>query len=1018
MDAVFLKLLNMSITASWLILAVIAARFALKKAPKWMNCALWGLVGLRLLFPFSIESVLSLIPSAETVSPDILYSQTPEITSGIPAINGAINPVISGSLAPEVGASVNPIQILTAVSSVIWLVGVAAMLLYAAVSYLWMRRKVRASIHVREAVWICDDIKTPFILGIFKPRIYLPSGMDEGTEAHVIAHENAHLKRRDHWWKPLGFLLLAVYWFNPVVWLAYILLCRDIELACDEKVIRGMEKGDMLAYSEALYSCSVPRKMVMVCPLAFGEVGVKERIKTVLNYKKPAFWIIAGAVIACVVVAVCFLTSPKVELDSYLLFDSQASTGDTVAHYSASFGDEIKRATIYIEEWQNGVCIDDKAAIYAAPFDSLSITQNIPRDNDVWTGLDVGVYVDGNGGAPLLASFHFPDGTHYFGESWCEYGMDSESEKLEITAGTEYILAAMVFDDGSGIRVFNCETLMAEPERLASYQYAVVVRVVFRSEKSVILGEIDLHAAALSLNDVIILSQKGEELTWADFNGYSYIETGSGLYIRVYEIDEMFSLWIGGGSTNVTPMYIRLVSEANRDDYIDIRTEDVTDFISAHRFDVLPVTFGSADLDRDGKAESFEVSETDPVGIYTLDVLKDDGSALWSEDAGTAHVGWNGLYLYQGEDGFYILRYNPTMYQGEADYHYELFTLEGGEVHTAASRSVKFSVNPNSLPTEEKLAEMNSFASEVNALLKNSIVLLSTAKEGELFLGGVSAEPFMEDYSILDDAADPLDAAVSAAIMDHNKNGYHAGDFACESHVILASAGGGPASSGKIETVSVYAMVLYQEYGFSGATFHEVSGSHIPTVLTFDIGEDGTYTLTEYWIPRDGSYYAPDIREKFPAGSVEDALDTQKYILAQKQNCYAQAVEYGKVDTDAVIGQLLDVITSSPASSSNPGDYIDAHLIEYRELTYYGDYTLKYVFSEFLKGGQTDLRGHIMRSIMDDLIGGEALGLEADTGQEYFDAWRAHVEGVYAQNDATYMQEKCPKGWLLLQMIG
>ncbi len=310
MDAVFLKILNMSLAAGWLIIAVVALRFLLRKAPKWLPCVLWAIVAIRLICPFSFESILSLIPSAETVSLDILYTREPVIHSGISSINSVVNPVITGSFTPTVGASVNPLQIWTAIASYVWLFGVAAMLLYVAISFLRLRKKATASLNIRDNIWICDDIKTPFILGIIKPRIYLPSGMDETQQIHVIAHESAHLKRRDHWWKPLGFLLLAVYWFNPLCWLAYIFLCRDIELACDEKVIRTMGKDDMIAYSEALLSCSVPRRLVMACPLAFGEVGVKERIKTVLNYKKPTFWIVVAAVAACVVVAVCFLTNP------------------------------------------------------------------------------------------------------------------------------------------------------------------------------------------------------------------------------------------------------------------------------------------------------------------------------------------------------------------------------------------------------------------------------------------------------------------------------------------------------------------------------------------------------------------------------------------------------------------------------------------------------------------------------------------------------------------------------------
>lgn len=321
MEAVFLKLVNMSITASYLVLAVLLLRVLLKKAPKNLHVALWGLVGLRLVFPFSIESVLSLIPSAQPLPEEFLYAATPQLQSGIPFVNDAVNPVIAGSLTPVEPASANPTQIWSFIFSHIWMIGVILMAVYAVISYLMVRWKVRVSMKVDKQLYLCDHIDTPFILGILKPRIYLPSELDQITADHVLAHENAHLKRRDHWWKPLGFGILSVYWFNPVMWLAYILLCRDIEMACDEKVIRDLGTAEKKAYSEALLQCSVPRRMITVCPLAFGEVDVKNRIKSVLNYKKPAFWIIVIAVIACIIVAVCFLTDPLVTIDPMTLED-------------------------------------------------------------------------------------------------------------------------------------------------------------------------------------------------------------------------------------------------------------------------------------------------------------------------------------------------------------------------------------------------------------------------------------------------------------------------------------------------------------------------------------------------------------------------------------------------------------------------------------------------------------------------------------------------------------------------
>ena len=317
MSELFLKIINMSISASWLVLAVLILRFVLKKAPKWINVLLWGIVAIRLICPFSFESTLSLIPSAETIPLNIGMDTTPTINSGISAINNAVNPIISQSNTPMAGSSVNLLQITIGIYEYIWIFGMIALALYTAISYWRLCRKVDTAVRYKDNIFQSENVSFPFVLGIIKPRIYLPFKMNGQYLEHVVAHEQAHICRKDHWWKPLGFLLLMIHWFNPLMWLAYVLLCRDIELACDEKVIKELGNEQRGDYTQALVACSINRRMIAACPLAFGEVSVKERVKSVMNYKKPAFWVIIISVIVCVGVAVCFLTNPK--QDSYTL---------------------------------------------------------------------------------------------------------------------------------------------------------------------------------------------------------------------------------------------------------------------------------------------------------------------------------------------------------------------------------------------------------------------------------------------------------------------------------------------------------------------------------------------------------------------------------------------------------------------------------------------------------------------------------------------------------------------------
>ncbi len=317
MSDLFLKIVNMSISASWLVAAVLILRLVLKKAPKWVNVLLWGIVAVRLICPFSFESALSLIPSAETFPEKIISGPSFDVQTGITPIDNRINDYLGDRYFEGVTVPTNNGNNVMTILTIVWIIGILLLVAYTVISYWRLNRKVDTAVHYKDNIFQSENVSSPFVLGIINPRIYLPFSMNEQDMEHVVAHEQAHIRRKDHWWKPLGFLLLTIHWFNPLMWLAYVLLCRDIELACDEKVIKGLGNEQRADYTQALVACSVNRRMIAACPLAFGEVGVKERVKSVMNYKKPAFWVIILAVIACVIVAVCFLTNPK--QDSYTL---------------------------------------------------------------------------------------------------------------------------------------------------------------------------------------------------------------------------------------------------------------------------------------------------------------------------------------------------------------------------------------------------------------------------------------------------------------------------------------------------------------------------------------------------------------------------------------------------------------------------------------------------------------------------------------------------------------------------
>lgn len=621
MSAVFLTLLNMSITASWLIAAVILYRVLFRNAPKTIRVVLWGLVGIRLIWPFSFESRLSLIPSAETISPDLLYSQTPVIQSGISRINQIVNPVLTESLAPAAGASVNPLQVISGIAAVVWLAGLLVLLSYAGISYLRLRRRVRPSIRLYDRLWLCDQIESPFILGLFKPRIYLPSTLSEPQLSHVISHETAHISRLDHWWKPLGYLLLAVNWFNPLVWLAYYLLCRDIELACDEKVIRTMPPDAKKDYSHTLLTLSLPRQMIAACPLAFGEISVKQRIRTILNYRRPAFWLIAAALLVSTAVAIGFLSDPKVTDEPPGQNEPRLDTGT----------------------FTGGALLANHMAISALPPEGRYFFEIIPTEKTL--------------------TIHGEDG------------------ELMISAN------AIRFDHLSGTELLR-----------------------------------DLETEAFSL----LMWQEREPADLIqpdDVISRGVYETAEGVRHAIYWINHR-PAWFGLGET--------------------ARLYELQTIAATGGFDPPQgVVVTRSDLDMDGQNEIITVISSSDAGLYQLKVQNAEGSDLWQTEMATAHVGWDSLFLCSQGGKEYLLRYNPTNFQGYCSYRYSLITLAGGKETVVQTRAIEFDVNGEN-PIDRNV--LDAFAAEVNQLLDHSLLLLST-EGGEAVVGLADPAPYREDYS-------------------------------------------------------------------------------------------------------------------------------------------------------------------------------------------------------------------------------------------------------------------------------
>lgn len=645
MSEVFLKVLNMSITAGYVILFILFFRLLLKKAPKNLSYVLWSVAAFRLVVPYSFKSILSLLPINSNVIPqDIAYSQNPGINSGIESIDL----FVSRSLpSPVVGASVNPLQVYSYIGSYIWILGLILFLLYGIVSVLLLKIKLKDAKEIEENVFEADNLKTPFLFGAISPKIYLPTGLGEDETRYILLHEINHVKRKDHLVKVFAFVILAVHWFNPLVWIAFILMSTDMELSCDQRVLATAEGNIKKPYANTLLTLAAKGNVLRAGPLAFGEGNMKDRIKNVLNHKKPSLWIIVLALLLTVVVSIGLIADPK-----------EKELNENSVSY------EIIKIV-------NGKEVHELDPVYA---------------EDIVMGY-------------MLSSSRLPG--------------------FDISLLNEYYL---------------------------------------------------IHAAY-------------EEGIVSDYYAFFY-----------------------------------------------------------------------------------------------------EGNAV-----------------VQGVDGYYCRVDN------------------------------------------ELLKKLTVFDVSINMM--NEITV--------------------SDY-------------ISKAILEENTDRHSNDDYATTAYSVLETVE-------KDNIVEVYAMVLYMEFEFDGGGFDQSRGSHMPVAMTFEKKKTGEYVLVDYWRPMDGSYYAPTIEERFPPQIYQEALDTQKYIVSHMQSCYEQVVEYAEVDTEHVIGKLFNEIMSSPAYMSDYTAYINEHIYEYRELIYYGKYTLGYCFDLFEKGDQSGLKGHIMASVLRDILGiKEDEGVD-NTGQDWYD---------------------------------
>ncbi len=841
-----INLINTSISACWLVGAVLLFRLVFRKAPRWLIVALWAVVAVRLICPVPIESRLSLVPTAEPIPSELL---TIDPTKGTERVTVEIieNPIYSGLVDSSV--SVNPdIGFTAALADLLWLYGVGAMLIYALLSCLIIFFKVRQSVKLRDNIFLCDRIETPFIFGIIRPKIYLPSFMGEEDTEFVLAHEEAHLKRKDHLWKPLGFFILTVYWFNPVIWLSYILLCRDIELACDERVIKEMGADIKKPYSMALINCSVPKRMITACPVAFGETGVKKRIKAVLNYRKPALWLIIAAAVTGIILAVCFATSPEtregtLSEKNYLIQTDEGEEMfrfDEVIEYTESF-------TVYKGE---------KSYFRATPGNGRSTVLNLLSS---------------------LSLERLPDMTS---EGLGQNGrIKAEGDKESVE---------LIFCDG-----FSKAFMRSTGSSVESSLYAVdaeKVKTFFDEEKYLKQGNIwecNLASSAYGHGFIVFYADELMKLTekpaakGGRISDYTSEEHGDG-YMWTPEITEdgvgseasvSFRGTMYGEEISFTVNIEKVGQNDGLSTYYLISAEDTVIGGWGNGYEYIlskPVPSGENN-------EWYCNPMLSHTAYSCINFYLPTEYKLVSAECtkGTAEI----ENRYYGEtDGEKLVRWHPDFdtYLTDESYEITVKALKKGE-------AVSFTVR---VIGQDKADETGGRSFTLEFV---DCIALSSGWAGYELRGTENTE------------ADTIDKAVSKAVLEQNAAYKAFGECPAEGHLILGT-------EEKDGIVTVYMLEQYSVYGFEDGWFIEQSGHSVPAVMRFE-KKDDQYIFLDAEYAEDGTNHIKSVRRMFPKiyeHRVTDPTDKDLEQLEAQKQAYAEAY-LASIGREAPIGDYSDI---------------------------------------------------------------------------------------------------------------
>jgi len=890
MDKLFLTILNMSFTGAFVIAVICLVRLPLKKAPKIISYCLWAVAGFRLVFPFSIESIFSLIPfNAQPIPTDIAMQQTPRINSGIPFMNSAVSEILP--VAPP-QASVNPLRIWTSIGTDVWLFGFCVFTIYGIFSFIVMKRKMKDSIHIKENIYKSENIKSPFVLGIFNPKIYLPTGLTEHETDYILLHEKTHIRRHDHIIKFFAYFVVCVHWFNPLAWIAFLLMGVDMEMSCDERVLKEIGGELKKDYSMSLLSLATERRFISGSPLAFGEGGIKERIKNVLNFKKSSRVVIFGAITLVAILTVGFAVNRNSQTasDGAGGIDELNGIAEMAIVYEAIPNSPFKDITLIPNA--NYESVSSIIPVYREIF-----LDNYERGKQIGfaegeEGMNWRIYEIKNYRQDYLLAVNDIGTEHvmstYRAEVLKQYVIENTTEKEKF----EKLAAVTLFKDGSA-------NLTTPP--ISSFAFVEPYYYTFKDDELLIHYENSSTFAIFDVMDDDTLAFKSSTVPLFADKGARYInspdyypsKTPTTTYKPQKWIDFKNSIDSENGA-----LYWDSIGEIKLDEFPDTTFTCTSEKLTATK------KFNNEEI-------RMELFEGMPIWeVYFADLNGDELPEICANVSFGSGIVDNSILIYDYAHSqlhnlsdrmifdYYLSIEDDQLTIRQKDFM-DTKTLARGTMGLFTSGGfgynlITFGID-RTIP-EDKIPPTVSTSNPPTTTVAPTIIRTPS-----------STIPSRTDAPNIS-----LEEAITKAIIDNNDNEHIKTHYKTEAHEIIGT-------DETDETLTVYAVALFESFTFNGEKLHSASGNLTPVAISFKKGANKTYTLTEYLVPEIGSKNNAFFEEKLP-NEILVETDTQNLILKTLRNAQKN---FGLKDYIAPQIKLLKPLEIAKGSALNWENYFE-----------------------------------------------------------------------------------------------